>query len=207
MTVLASDVCTCKDPAERSCPACTAYENREREQRRGERFARSGLPRKLRTAALLTFPASLTDAATRWAEGQIAGLCLTGPVGVGKTCLAAWATEKRLQNHAVRWVSVSRLMTQLRSGFGSEMKTNADRIVAGTGAIVLDDLDKVNPTDYGREVILAAVEGRYQAGSPLLVTTNKELSELKSMLGAPVASRLAEYCEVIRMSGEDRRLS
>lgn len=207
MTTLTSDVCTCKDPAKRDCPACAAHEESERKARRAERIQRSGLPRKLRTAALLTYPASLTDAATRWAEGETAGLCLTGPVGVGKTCLAAWATEKRLQNHSVKWVSVSRLMTQLRSGFGSEMKANADKIVAGTGAIVLDDLDKVNPTDYGKEVILAAVEGRYQAGSPLLVTTNKELSELKSLLGAPVASRLAEYCEVIRMSGEDRRLS
>jgi DNA replication protein DnaC len=206
MTVTATDVCTCSDPAAKSCPACLAYEQAERAQRRNERIARSGLPRKLRTAALLTYTAELTDAATRWAKGETTGLCLTGPVGVGKTCLAAWAAEKRLQNYAVRWVSVSRLMTQLRSGFGSEMKARADQIVAGTGAIVLDDLDKVNPTDYGREVILAAIEGRYQAGSSLLVTTNRELSELKEMLGAPVASRLAEYCEVLRMVGEDRRL-
>jgi DNA replication protein DnaC len=204
---LTTDVCTCKSPVKRDCPACAAHERLARESRRADRIQRSGLPAKLRTAALLTYPASLTDAATRWAEGETKGLCLTGPVGVGKTCLAAWATEKRLQNYPVKWVSVSRLMTQLRSGFGSEMKTEADKIVAGTGAIVLDDLDKVNPTDFGKEVILAAVEGRYQAGSPLLVTTNHELSQLKDKLGAPVASRLAEYCQVIRMSGEDRRLS
>jgi len=199
--------CTCPNPATRSCEECRQHEQEKRDQRRAERIQRSGLPAKLRTAALLTYPAPLIDAASRWADGETKGLCLTGPVGVGKTCLAAWATEKRLQNHSVKWVSVSRLMTQLRSGFGSEMKANADKIVAGTGAIVLDDLDKVNPTEYGREVILAAVEGRYQAGSPLLVTTNHEVSQLKEKLGAPVASRLAEYCEVVRMVGADRRLS
>lgn len=200
--------CTCSDPATRSCSECKEYEALKRESRRADRIERSGLPRDLRYLSLLgaSSPAA-GNAARKWASGEIKGLCLTGPVGVGKTWLAAAAAWARLQNYGVKWVSVARLMTQLRAGFGSEMKTQADKIVAGTGAIVLDDLDKVNPTDYGREVLFAAMDGRVEEGAPLLVTTNKAVSELSEKLGDPIASRLAGYCEVIRMVGEDRRLA
>ena len=62
MTTLTSDVCTCKNPGARDCPACAAHERVERERRRADRIQRSGLPAKLRTAALLTYPAALTAA-------------------------------------------------------------------------------------------------------------------------------------------------
>ena len=199
--------CTCQDPATRSCSECREHEASERASRLGLRIERSGLPSDLSRLSLLgAIPGPSTDAAREWARGEIKGLCLTGPVGVGKTWLAAAATWTRLQSYSVKWVSVARLMTQLRAGFGSEMKTQADKIVAGTGAIVLDDLDKVNPSDYGREVLFAAIDGRVEEGSPLLVTTNKAVSELGEKLGDPIASRLAGYCQVVRMVGEDRRL-
>lgn len=200
--------CTCSDPATRSCTECQEHEAAKRESRRATRIDRSGLPSDLRYLSLLGAPSTeAANAARLWANGEIRGLCLTGPVGVGKTWLAGAAAWTRLQNYSVKWVSVARLMTQLRAGFGSEMKTQADRIVAGTGAIVLDDLDKASPTDFGKEVLFAAIDNRVEEGSPLLVTTNQPLSGLGSKLGAPIASRLAGYCEVIRMVGEDRRLA
>jgi DNA replication protein DnaC len=189
------------------CAGCREFAAEERLKRRQLRIDRSGLPSDLRRLSMLSSSPAANEAARQWASGQARGLCLTGPVGVGKTYLAAAAAWKRLQDFSVRWVSVARLMTQLRAGFGSEMKAQADRIVAGNGAIVLDDLDKANPTEYGKEVLFAAIDGRVEEGAPLLVTTNLPLSKLGDKLGAPIASRLAGYCVTVRMQGEDRRLA
>jgi DNA replication protein DnaC len=185
-----------------------AHEKAERDKRFTARITRSELPsplQGLRIEDAVKGPAS--EAAGFWATGKIPGLCLTGPVGVGKTWLAAAAAWERLQTYSVRWVSTARLMAQLRSGFNSEAKAKADTIIAGTGAIVLDDLDKVKPSEYAREVLFAAIDGRVEEGSPLLVTTNKSMGELGNQLGDPIMSRLAGHCRVVKMVGDDRRVA
>jgi len=208
MPDLTVTACSCEIEGQKDCAACAAYEESKRADRLNARIARSGLPGALRRQSFLAAKSdAATAAARRWADGEIKGLCLTGPVGSGKTWLAATAAWERLQRHPLQWVSVARMMSQLRSGFGTEDKETATRIVTGTGSIVLDDLDKANPTDYGREILFAAIDGRVAEGSSILVTTNKALSQIESLYGAPVASRLAGHCEVVRMTGNDRRLS
>lgn len=195
------------------CALCG--EEQEREERRRaeqdrfeERLRTSGLPAGLHGFDYSGFThAAAVNAAKQWASGEIPGLCLTGSVGVGKTRLAAAATWERLHGKGTKWVSVARLLTQLRSGFGDNAKAEASSIVAGKGAIVLDDLDKVNPTDYGREVIFATLDGRVEEGAPLLVTTNLPPSEIGERLGDAVMSRLVGYCRVVEMGGEDRRVA
>ncbi len=199
--------CPCGDPVGPKCPACQAHEAEERSKRFATRLEQSELPAALHELHLSeASPGPAADAAKAWATGGIQGLCFTGNVGVGKTWLAAAATWERLKEHSVRWVSAARLMSELRSGFNSKAKAQADRIIAGNGAIILDDLDKVNPTEYGREVMFTTIDGRVEAGAPLLVTTNEAMSDIALRLGDPIASRLAGYCRVVRMTGEDRRL-
>jgi len=194
----------------RFCDEC--LERQEAEERRIEaeerfrsRVERSGLPILLHG---LPLPDSdIGELARRWAHGHLPGLCLTGPIGVGKTYLAAAGCWERLQSRGCRWVSVARLMTQLRGGFDNEVRAGAIRAITAPSAVILDDLDKVNPTEYGREVIFAAIDGRVEAGAPLLVTTNLGPEQIGARLGDAVKSRLAGYCETVRMVGEDRRVS
>lgn len=142
----------------------------------------------------------------RWSADHVAGLCLTGPIGVGKTHLAAAACWFRLQSRPTRWVSGAKLMTQIRASFDDPGRKAAVSAVTGGGAIVIDDLDKISGSDYAKEVAFAAIDNRIAEKAPLLVTTNKAMSEIGEQLGDAIASRLAGYCEVIRMQGEDRRL-
>jgi hypothetical protein len=130
--------CECNDPATKSCKACRAYEESKRADRLSHRIENSGMPTALRRHSLLgAEPGPSLDAAHRWIDGEMVGLCLHGGVGVGKTWLAAAAAWARLQHHPLQWVSVARMMSQLRSGFGSDQKAQADKIVTGTGSIVL----------------------------------------------------------------------
>ncbi len=200
--------CPCGDPQGPECPDCKAYRLEKRAQRLKERAIAAEIPLALQGLSIDSLPGGpAADAIHEWIWGEQRGVCLTGSVGVGKTYHAAVGAWGRLQHGGIRWVSAARLMAQLRSGFSSEAKEKADRILATSGAIVLDDLDKVNPTEFGREVIFLAVDARVEAGAPLLVTTNKSMSELGEQLGEPVMSRIAGYCRTILMQGNDRRVA
>lgn len=167
----------------------------------------SNLPRALRQIEFEGFTQpEAVDLAKQWSAGHIQGLCLTGSVGVGKTWLAAAAVWQMLYRRRVRWVDTAQLVSSLRASFDDESRAKALRVITGSGPAVFDDLDKVNPSDFVREVIYGAINARVAAGSPLLITTNKPISGLGQIFGKPIASRLASYCEVVEMVGVDRRL-
>jgi DNA replication protein DnaC len=78
-------------------------------------------------------------------------------------------------------------------------------------ALVLDDLDKVRPSDHAREPIYVAVNAWVEAEMPLIVTMNRSLLELADEFGDrygdAIASRLAGYCEEFEVGGRDRRVA
>ena len=81
-------------------------------------------------------------AAQEWAVGVLLGLLLTGGVGRGKTWLAAAAANARLDLGPVRWFSTPALLAQLGLPFGDERREDALEALAGSQALVLDDIDK-----------------------------------------------------------------
>jgi DNA replication protein DnaC len=208
------------------CDACVQVaEEREREedrrreamqraQRREQRVAESGLPEGLRG---LVWDALSQDArshaitaAQAWAAGEQRGLLLTGPVGAGKTRIAATAAWEMLDRRRVLWTSMPQLFARLGTGYSDRQRGIAVRMMTESSALVLDDLDKARPTEYGAEQVFAIVDHRVTAAAPLLATTNLQPSQLAARYPEPygeaIASRLAGYCRVLRVEGPDRRL-
>jgi len=200
-------------PPPPQCGDCDDSDEAKQQAEEAAEQARDRFHRRVKAAQLpstlleVAYPDNTHEAVREWGAGKIQGLCLTGTVGVGKTYVAAAATWDRLHRESIRWVRTAQLLTHLRSGFGESDSVTAKQIIAGTGGIVLDDLDKVNPTEYGREVLFCAIDGRVQEGSPLLVTTNLTLGQIGDRLGEAVASRLAGYCRTVSMQGDDRRVA
>ena len=137
------------------------------------------------------------------------GLWLHGEVGTGKSYLAAAAARARIRDtgRVVRWVSTARLMLALRSGFDSESYARHIEIALDDGDAVFDDLDKVNPTEHGREVIYSAINARVESKAAWIVTSNQGPGQLAGRVGEGVVSRLVECGRVYELTGEDRRLA
>lgn len=197
------------------CDACLETELAAAEEQRQvqafiSRTARSGLPNEKQRIQL---DGKARSIAAEWASGRLPVLVLTGPVGVGKTHLAAGATWLALRSRQVRWVEVARAMTKLRASFGDRDRADALSALTGSDSVVLDDLDKVPATEAGLSMIFAAIDARIAEGSPLLVTMNTGLEGLAKRLdpkgtgaGEAIASRL-QVGRVIGLAGADRRVA
>lgn len=207
------------------CDECIAAAEADRERAEQEAAATrraDHLPRRIEMAGLpaahhakrirdLDHTNELREAALRWSLGSLPGLVLTGDVGRGKTTLAGAAALEMLHGgRDLIWTSAPLLMARLGSGFDTEQRAWALVALAGRKPLVLDDIDKARPTEYGAEQIFLAVDTRVEHGLPLLVTTNLPLSELAGRwvppYGEALASRLYGYCQVMNVTGIDRRL-
>ena len=201
------------------CADCTRNEAQREAERHREalqdaregRARESGMPTKLkaiRFASLEQTPQNrlAIERAEAWGRSQIKGLVLQGPVGVGKTWTAAAAANLLLDRKPLRWMSVSRMLAQARAGFKTKERDEVTAILLNpTLTLILDDIDKANPTEFAKDILFQAIDERVNADTPLLVTTNKRYNELHDTYGEAIASRLAGYCEGVRIEGEDRR--
>ena len=204
------------------CEAVQVAEWEAEEAERAERASAQEHDRRIKAsdlpAALLAVDLDSLDiagckdaiAAARYWALKGGGLMFTGKFGVGKTTVAAGALRLLLESKPGRWTSAPLLMAHLGSGFDSPQRARAMQTLQRSSALVLDDLDKTRPTEYGAEQIFLAVDGAVTSGRPLLVTTNLGLGQLAQKwpepFGEAIASRLAGYCTVVEVTGRDRRL-
>jgi DNA replication protein DnaC len=211
------------------CPKCSAKESekweeeerREQQQLDEERRERklAVLPSELRGARLDKLDTvgreTALDAARRWASGELRGLVLLGPIGVGKTTIAAGAVadyiERHLDRASPRWISATLALSNLSRDFNDRERGRTIEALTGKQApLVLDDIDKCKPHVFAAEQLFLAVDLCMTNRRALIVTTNMMPSQLAANWPKPhgeaIASRLAGYCELHRVTGRDRRL-
>lgn len=201
----------CQKCSERDREAEKARQEQAAAEVTRQRVRESGMPEKLREVRfdLMERTAENEDAidrGTAWGNGAIKGLVLQGPVGVGKTWTAAAAANLFLAKRPLRWMSVSRMLAQARAGYKTKERDEVTAILLNPNLpLVLDDIDKANPTEFAKDILFQAIDERVNADTPLLVTTNKRYAELHETYGEAIASRLAGYCKGVRIVGKDRR--
>lgn len=153
------------------------------------------------------------EAANDWARSVIRdphgtrSLLLVGPVGVGKTH-HAWATLRAVAQTGspTRWLSYAAadLYAHLRPHSERDSETEFDK-VAAAGLLLLDDLGAAKLTEWTEEITYRLINSRYEQCLPSIFTSNVPPGQLADILGARVASRLAEMCDRVAIKGADRR--
>jgi DNA replication protein DnaC len=134
-------------------------------------------------------------------------LLILGPTGTGKTHQAFGA----IRTLAARGVTPgwhASTAPGLFAGLRPREGTDAEgeyRKIADVPLLLLDDLGAAKGSEWTEEILYRLVNDRYEAMLPGLFTSNVPAPQLRDVLGARVASRLAEMCQQVALRGPDRR--
>jgi DNA replication protein DnaC len=151
------------------------------------------------------------DAVWQWVRCNSGlGLFLSGPVGVGKTHLAAGALRELARRGFQVAYAHALLFTAAVQAGSKQGQEPADTICAllrdGLDLLVLDDLGVELTDSTGVTYLGAIVELCYARAITVIATSTLPLEQVYELAPA-LGSRLAEMCDVLAFSGEgDYRL-
>lgn len=138
---------------------------------------------------------------------QSGNLYIWGPRGTGKTHLATALVRRKDYGLMVKPQNMLRLM---RDRF-YDSKREADGIdfFVNHRLLCIDDLGTEPLTPHTRSLLYEVIDGRWlNKKQGLLITSNYSPDELAAQLEADrIASRIAGMCRIIRLGGNDRRIS
>jgi DNA replication protein DnaC len=201
----------------------TAFNCRCRRQIIAQRKARSlsaVIPRRYYDVAFERYPVTDIDrnvvAATRRFADTIdeqldagRGLWFMGDVGTGKTTLAMLVSKAALKaGRSVAIYSLPRLLNEIRDTHRAE-RSHVDLLDRLTAVDLLhvDDVGAERTTDWVLEELYSIVNARYEDERSMVITTNLDHTKLGEQVSERTVSRLTEMCDVLLLSGEDRRIA
>lgn len=206
---------------------------------RAELFTRSCIPSKYTYATLRSFQAS-TDSQHKAKElvesfiqefpkRKSRGIVMYGDVGRGKTHLMVAAIRQLAFMYGVKstFIEFTHLCADLKGSFQKgEGASFLMEEVCGVEILALDEMGKGRNTEWEQFVLDEIISRRYNAGLPILATTNYRPGQitpniigrsgrpnmslggqmtLQDRVGPRVYSRLGEMAEFIEVTGKDWR--
>lgn len=153
------------------------------------------------------------DAAKNFVESfpETLGLMLIGPVGTGKTHLAAAITNSLTQKlYTVLFGNSTDIIYRFRKTYSTD-ESELDLIDALTSVdlLVIDDLGKEKTSEYTSTLIYQIINRLYEEEKPVIITTNYVSGPLIEHLGEKgeeIFSRIQEMCIPVMIEGEDWRM-
>ena len=138
-------------------------------------------------------------------EGK--GLLLYGPVGTGKSFLAACIVNALIdKGYPCLMTNFSRL-TNTINGMWEGKQEYIDSLTRFS-LIAIDDLGVERDTEYMNESVTTIIDSLYRAKVPVVITSNytpRQLTEESEIRRSRVYDRLLERCLPVKVVGASRR--
>ncbi|EHQ90013.1 ATP-binding protein [Desulfosporosinus youngiae] len=130
------------------------------------------------------------------------GIVFTGPVGSGKTYLAACIANELMESDLkVLFIVVPDLLDELRATYKSELNELDLLDTARTIPIlILDDLGAHNYTDWTRNRLYSIINYRLNEQLPTVITSNLSLDEMEDYIGLRTTSRIIQSSRIFRLT-------
>jgi DNA replication protein DnaC len=143
------------------------------------------------------FARAVADA-REFAEEPSGWLVLSGPSGCGKTHLAAAIANRCIeQGKAALFMVVPDLLDHLRAAYRPDSEIGYDELfemVRSAPLLILDDVGVHSSTPWADEKLYQLINHRYQARTPTVFTTSRDIGELdqrlQTRLGDPTLARI-----------------
>lgn len=179
------------------------------------------IPRRYERAQLSDGQDGAYRKAVKWAEAmpdlqgdtfKVPNLIVSGDYGTGKTHLcAAICNELRASKYTrIVWTSAVDLIRRIQATYGPDAEESGFGLVeelSRADLLFVDDLDKVKTTVDTSSILLSIFDMRYNAMTPVIITTNATADEMavRSDQIAAVIDRIGEGATVIRMETRVRK--
>ncbi len=171
------------------------------------------IPKRYENAKWEDIPEPIKKAFEKMTSGG-KGIYLHGGVGTGKTHIC-WAIKKHYdQPERYRYLilrNVVDIMKEIRDDFDrhvsekhyieSDLTDHKEQRI-----LILDDIGAEKATEFVSETLYRIINHRYIHMLPTIFTSNYNIQELAERIGERSASRIVEMCEIIQLTGGDRRI-
>lgn len=138
-------------------------------------------------------------------------LILTGNFGTGKTLLMSILSNRLTSDYAFRvcYINAVDLINEIKDSFNTSTKITTKDVLnryVTADFLFIDDIDKLNATDYVRELMYSIINARYESESPVIVSSNNSIEILdEQFFGEAVVSRLLEKSTLIQFNSKNAR--
>jgi DNA replication protein DnaC len=146
--------------------------------------------------------------AKEWIDAVLAnkhhtGLLIAGPTGVGKTHLLYGMQCELAERQGPRMevVKLVKILAGMRPG-GETTQETIDKLCQ-IPILAIDDIGAHKPSEWVNERLYEIIDTRYDNMLPIVATTNRK--NVDAVLDDRLASRLEECCEMVFLTGTDRR--